>query len=286
MTWRNRIKTRARLARQSFRDRGFSGFNSDLRNYIAYQVLQAKTDFTQQRFRLSNRLSRELGDTVKYGPFKGVLLSSESWWSGADRGVMLLGMYEQEVLLALESADRKFQVLVDVGAADGYYALGCLKAGWVSHAYCYEMSAAGREAIARNAARNGLTDHVTILAEATPGFFDDLVADFGIDPASTLLIMDVEGAEQSLLSGRGLESLHNSFSIIELHEECLPSDFVEDVIHRAESCGLSAELVMTQQRDPSEFPELRDWSDDDRWMLCSEGRSRLMRWLILKPTPA
>jgi hypothetical protein len=286
MTWRNRIKTKTRLARQSFHERGFSGFKSDLRNYIAYDVLQAKTDFTQQRFRLSNRLSDELGDTVKYGPFEGLHLSAESWWSGADRGVMLLGMYEQEVLLALQNADRKFGTLVDVGAADGYYALGCLKAGWVSHAYCYEMSATGREAIARNAARNGLTDQVTILAEAKPGFFDDLLTEFGIDPASTLLIMDVEGAEQSLLAERGLESLHSSFSIIELHEECLPTDFVEDVMNRAESYGLSAELVTTQQRDPSEFLELHDWSDDDRWMLCSEGRSRLMRWLILSPTHA
>ena len=35
--------------------------------------------------------------------------------------------------------------------------------------------------------------------------------------------------------------------------------------------------------DLSEFEELKEWSDTDRWLVCSEGRPKLMTWWRLDP---
>ena len=41
--------------------------------------------------------------------------------------------------------------------------------------------------------------------------------------------------------------------------------------------------LVTGARDLSQFRELRMMSDTDRWLLCSEGRPRLMSWLRFDP---
>lgn len=270
-------------ARQSWAQRGLTGVARDARNYLAFHVLKASTDFTQQRYRLSERLARECDYTIRYGPFAGMRFTPESWWSAADRGAMILGLYEQEVLQSLARLAPGRHVLVDVGAADGYYAIGCLKAGWVDHVYCYEMSQHGQEAIRTNARHNGCEERITILGEARPGFMGRLQTDHGVDPSRAIVIMDVEGGEQDLLTASELESMSTSISIIEMHEQDLPRDFINGLETRATQAGLTIDYLTTQARDPAAFPELSKWSDDDRWMLCSEGRTQLMRWAILVP---
>ena len=277
------MSSRLALARQSLRQRGFQGLMADVRNFLAFNVLRASTDFTQHRYRLSNQVSELCDYTVRYGPFAGMQIARESWWSAADRGAMILGLYECEVLRHIEQLDPHYDVLVDVGAADGYYAVGCLVAGKAKHAYCFEISTSGRESIVRNAELNGVADRVTVLGEAHPGFMKALRNDFHLDLSRAFVIMDIEGAEQQLLTPTDVASLANSVSIIELHDHALPDNFDQDLRATADSVGLNMVELTTQARDPGSFPELARWTDDDRWILCSEGRPRLMRWAVLTP---
>lgn len=283
MSSRGRVRTVSALARQSLKQRGVSGLLRDGRNYLAFNVLRASTDFTQQRYRLSEALSLACDYTVQYGPFAGMQLAPESWWSAADRGSMILGMYEQEVLKALSDHHDGRSILVDVGAADGYYAIGCLKAGWVQHAYCFELSEHGRTAIARNAELNGCAAQITILGKARPGFMAQLEHEFNVDPKQVLMIMDIEGGEADLLTTSALQSLSGAVSIVELHEQQIAPDFISRFESSAAKAGLAITYVRTQDRNPSAYPELASWSDDDRWMICSEGRTQLMRWAFLQP---
>jgi hypothetical protein len=46
---------------------------------------------------------------------------------------------------------------------------------------------------------------------------------------------------------------------------------------------LSIEKITTTSRDLSMFEELNEMSDTDRWLICSEGRGRLMTWWRLDP---
>ena len=268
---------------RSLRDKGVAPTAAAARDYLADNIFKSRADFTQQRFRLSEQLGRQLDYTVAYGPFAGLTLNRESWWSAADRGTMLLGLYEQEVLQALESAPRSFDTLIDVGAADGYYAIGCLKAGWVNHAYCYEESEAGQQVILSNARANGVAGQVTVLGTADSTFVEHLRAEHSVDPSRCLVIIDIEGGEFDILTPQVLSSLKDSFVIVELHEGVAEATQGLKSIEGGIGPDVDVSFVSTGPRNPSQFPILSDWPDDDRWMLCSEGRASLMRWMILSP---
>jgi len=280
----NEIRYVSRSTASSIRNGGVKETAKTARNYFAFNVLQAKSDFTQQRFRLSEALAQQFNYTVRYGPFAGMSLNRESWWSAADRGAMMLGIYEQEVLEALDSLSPGRDVLIDVGAADGYYAIGSLKAGWVSHAYCFEMSEAGREVILANAKANGVADQVTVLGEADINFLTELVDSHGVELSRSIIIVDIEGSEFGLLTQENLDLLRDSCVIVELHEFDEESRANGDRLINSVSPNFKTSILTTGGRDLSRFPELDQWPDDDRWMLCSESRAYRMRWLVMEPT--
>ena len=72
------MASRLALARQSLRQRGVQGLVADVRNFLAFNVLRASTDFTQHRYRLSNQVSELCDYTVRYGPFAGMQIARES----------------------------------------------------------------------------------------------------------------------------------------------------------------------------------------------------------------
>jgi hypothetical protein len=271
----------AKATARSIRTEGLTSTIATSRNLVGSRLMKSAPDFTQQRFRLSERIADQLDYVVAYGPFEGQRLSRESWWSAADRGAMLLGIYEAEVLEALEKAPRTKDILVDVGAADGYYAIGCLLAGWVKHAYCFEASAEGREVIARNAQANGLADRVTILGIANQDFIVRLIEDFHVDPSKVLGIIDIEGGEFEILDAANLELLRDAHLVVELHEMVPGSQAGMKRLLDAIPEGISTRFISTGERNPGAFEILDGWPDDDRWMICSEGRAQRMRWLIL-----
>ena len=105
------------------------------------------------------RLAREVfarhQGIIQRGPFEGMKLDGEANTSAAAHGLKILGLYETPVMdQMLEWCPT--EVLVDIGAADGYYPIGMLKRGLAKRAICFEMTEAGRAAIAKNAKLNGV----------------------------------------------------------------------------------------------------------------------------------
>lgn len=224
-----------------------------------------------------------MNHTVGYGPFRGMRLATESRWSAADRGSMLLGIYEQEILRVLERVSQGRRVLVDVGAADGYYAIGALRSSLFEYVVCFEIDPVGQRVIAQQADFNGVASRITILGEATENFLREARAAHDFDNNEVVVLMDIEGGEFDLLSDHIVEDLKDAVLIIELHDfEQIALSKAAELINRLEARFFVS--VLTQQdRNPNAFEELCGWSDDDRWLLCSESRQKSMRWLVCEP---
>lgn len=277
------VREVAKSATYTLREKGLGETFRIAKQYVGHHVFDSHEDPTTRRYRLSQRLAATFNSTVAYGPFAGLKLDTNSWWGAADRGSMLLGLYESEVLSWMDSARSGRSILIDLGAADGYYAIGALKAGWVERAYCFEMSEAGRTAIQQNADANGVGDRVTILGTATSSFVDDLVRIHGVDISQCLVLIDIEGAEFDVLTSQTLASLSSAAVVIELHEEPGADPSKIDALMEMCSTGFDCSVLTTTSRDLSVFPELTNWPDDDRWALCSESRAYQMKWLTLTP---
>jgi hypothetical protein len=255
-----------------------------LRKYFSMLVMNKRgmsIAILKKRKLLSLELSQRMKHTVQYGPFTGMKFSHDNWWGGSDRGAMLLGIYEQEVLNSIMTTPKKYNVFVDLGAADGYYSIGSLISRKFKTSYSFEMSAKGRDVIKKNAILNKLENKLHIFGEATHNFYS-LIPKKDLDKA--VIVIDIEGAEFSLLNKKSFSCLKKSIIFIEVHDW-----FFKDGKRKMTKLISDAKpffkvsTLTTTSRDLSKFPELAHYGDSERWLIASEGRSKLMTWLRFDP---
>ena len=255
---------------------------------VSWLIFKLKTSIgwedqiQQRRLLISRQLDERFGSQVKYGPFRGLKLSKATWWGKTDRAGMLLGLYEQEVLSALANVPVRYRrSFIELGAADGYYAVGVLVNDLFERSYCFEISERGQKAITANAALNGVSSRVQIHGIAEMNFHTALPESATGD---SVLLIDIEGAEFDILTAKTFERFTNSVIIIELHDH-----FFADAPQRLERlrsiCAnvFRIDELTTTARDLSVFPELKQFSDTDRWLICSEGRRAMPHWYVLTP---
>lgn len=211
-------------------------------------------------------------------------MAPDSRWSAADRGSMLLGLYEQEVLAALDRASRDRKVLIDVGAADGYYVVGALRSGLFDRAVCFEMDPYGRDIIGLQADANEVGGRISILGEASADFLSQARTVNPFVNSEAVMLIDIEGGEFDLLPEHVIEEMEGMILIIEVHDfdGHTPED-VSALMARLDT-RFSTEVITQSERNPNSFEELHEWSDDDRWLLCSESRQKRMTWIVCEPS--
>ncbi len=233
-------------------------------------------------------LAREIfarhGGIVQCGSFKGMHLDGVANTSQAAHGLKILGLYESPVTDQLVNWCPA-ETLVDVGAADGYYPIGMLKAGLVKQAVCFEATEAGRQAIQRNARLNGVESNIRIEGKADAGFLD-IMKDLDLNPAGTLVLCDIEGGEFEIIKRSLIDYLTGAKFIIELH------DMMISTAEKGIRQKLIAEFPDTYQtriirdtpRQWSGIPELEALTDLDRALVTCEGRKYIGEWLIAELT--
>lgn len=247
-----------------------------------YKLRIKKYDaITNRRIEISKKLDRLFNSTVKYGPFRGLKLATESWWGATDRGSMLLGLYEQEVLHSLTNIPKKYDTFIDLGAADGYYGIGVLINNLFKKSFCFEISENGRRVIKQNAENNSVSHRVEIRGIAEKDFYKQIPTDI-LD--KSVLFIDIEGAEFDLLDASTFKAFRKSIIFIELHDWFFEDgeEKLKKLKNDAQAMHTATEITMTS-RDPSRFHELTKLPDTDRWLICSEGRGQLMTWLRFDP---
>ncbi len=155
--------------------------------------------------------------TVKRGLFQGMKYP-QAYSHGSTLVPKLLGTYEAE----LEPTFRRFlakdyPTVIDIGGAEGYYAVGAAMRWPAAHVIAYELQSEARQAIAEMATENGVRGRVAIEAEC---MFGDL---FG---QRALIICDIEGSEADLLlSEHAPSGFANSDFLIETHDLFRPGVF-------------------------------------------------------------
>jgi hypothetical protein len=251
-------------------------------NFILKMVkIKRPHPIVAKQLQLSKQLSEMLNSTVSYGPFKGLRLSENSSWGATDRGAMLLGLYEREILETLERMADKEKAFINLGAGDGYYALGVLVGSLFKETYCFEQSIYGQSILETNAEKNQVANRIKVFGKADGNFFKLIPERYW---QNSVILCDIEGGEFSIFTKDVFSKFGKSQIIIEIHDW-----FFQDAALKMQkmlenfSDTHSCSKVTTTSRDLSTFDELRGFSDTERWLICSENRERLMTWFILSP---
>jgi hypothetical protein len=232
----------------------------------------------EKRGRLGKEIFQQYKGQVAYGLFKGLMLNETSSWSGfKDTGSKILGLYESQNLAWINDRVQKVDLFIDIGAADGYYAIGMIVSGIAERAITYEISEKDQLLTHISADLNKVSERVSVKGE---GKKDDIIADVTACE-NGLVLFDIEGDEFELIDLQLLEAMKHCYVIIEIHgseNKNLQKNFFEmcSVFH---NCEVVSDFARTFPRD-SYTEKL---SDNERGLILSEGRPYSMSWFCLSP---
>jgi hypothetical protein len=270
-------------AQRYLKARGPAAFAAQIPRYLWAKAFEREDPLIHRRKVLGRQLHEAFGGEVQQGALKGLKLGPEPTWARADLGPMLLGTYEINVVEQLRRLSQGRSTLVDIGAADGYFGVGCVKAKLFERSVCFEADSITREALMETVLRNGIEDRVTIFGTADSSMLDKL-ASANVDPCDAVFLIDIEGGEFTLLDDATLRSLANAPFVIELHNEMLAGDDRLPALVATAERYFDISYLENGPRDPNANPLLRGFVENDRWLLCSEGRPAVrQRWMVLEP---
>lgn len=228
---------------------------------------------------ISKKISNFHKNTIAYGPFSGMKLNNLTWGS-SEISSMILGIYEEEVLDAILKLKGKTKNFINLGAGDGYFSVGVLVGKIFEKTYCFEKSEKLRDNILKNSIINNVEKYITIHAEANKDFYNKIIEK---DLKDSLVLIDVEGHEFDIVNRDTFQRFDKSVIIIEIHEFAKDSEIKIKNLLKDSSKTHNHNLITTANRDLSKYKELKNIPDDFRWLLCSEGRSYRMSWLVFHP---
>ena len=225
-------------------------------------------------------LVKKHGRVVANGPFTGMLMNSQTW-GGFDINAKILGTYESHVideLIAISQANPG--PFIDIGAADGFFAIGAVISGIAKETYAFEADASSRRSIAINAADNNLVEQIQIREIANTQTISDVLK----KEQKAKILIDIEGGEYELLDYDFLDKISNCDVIVELHPSLVKHGFKkqEELILRLQK-HFYVEFFQKTILPTVSFPELVNLSDDKRLLALSENRAFEMWWIKLSP---
>ena len=227
-----------------------------------------------RRIEITGEILRVSGPGVISGPFAGMRLPDASSWGDGDLAPKLLGCYEEELHPAIERAiARQPARVINVGCAEGYYAIGLARRLPQAKVFAFDIDAKAQEVCRAAAAENGVAERVTVGGLCTPEILRNLAG----EPGRSLIFMDCEGGELTLLDAPTVTKLAASDVLVECHD--FINRQITPTLLRLMGTNHAVEPVAEGARNPGRFPLLKSLSSLDRWLVMCEFRPEQMSWL-------
>lgn len=221
-------------------------------------------------------------EEVLSGPFIGMKFNA----CGSSRGhhwPLFLGSYEQELHEVIETLrGEPLDCILDVGCAEGYYAIGFAKMFPEADVYAFDIDESSREICKRIASINGVADRVSVRDWFDASSIDDM----GLELSNCLMFCDCEGFELDLFTSQNLlENLKKAYLLIELHEfdGINRPKLIKEYLRKTHS--IETIKSVDDIRRPIVFsnPILSGLEYEIQKRIMSEGRGHVQYWYFCKP---
>lgn len=232
---------------------------------------------TQLRRTLGAYVEQQTDGKVLTGPFVGMKLPPIDAWGANDRAPRLLGTYEADLHAALETEIARLpDWVLNIGAADGYYAVGLARRLPNAKIVAYDLLPAALEATRQSAMRNGVAPQFRF----EPGFGPDTMPKR--EPGQkTFMFFDCEGCELALVEKFAMSDFAETSLLIESHDFIVPGIGDRLVAHFAPTHrGVK---IREAGRNPNAFAMLQKMGSFERWLAVTEDRPETMDWIWLVP---
>jgi hypothetical protein len=223
-------------------------------------------------------VARHTANQVQSGPFRGTRLATQACWGDGDLAAKLLGVYEEELHPAInEFAAESYGAIVDIGAADGYYAVGAARLFNETPVFAFDTNEQSHKIIEENAELNGVSNQI-ICGNLCSG---STLREMAQRWSHLLIIADCEGGESEVFSDAGMiGSLACCDLIIECHDFMRPG-ITGDLVAKFFNSHF-VEIIYSGARNPNRFRFLSHLTDWERWITICENRPAMMNWLVCR----
>lgn len=215
------------------------------------------------------------GRRVLGGPFEGMQYVPCA--VGSALLPKMVGCYEAELndVLAQIIHDNCFRTVIDVGCAEGYYAIGLAMRLPKASVVAFDTDRLARRLCRSMANLNAVSDRVKVAGECTPQTLEATLT------SGALVISDCEGYEIELLRPDLVPGLLDASILVELHDFDNP-DTSETVLARFQSSHQITVISMTE-RDPQAYEVTQFLPETDRRLAVSELRHSAQQWAFMTP---
>ena len=231
--------------------------------------------------RVQAAIHRATGDAVYSGPFAGMRMTSFA------RPYYLLGTYELELHPVLgELKGNYFDSIINVGAGDGYYAVGFASLlPRVKPIVVFELLPGPLGSIIEMAKRNGCAARIIPVSGRCGQVELNSATQYGDN--LHLVFMDCEGDEKILLDPTAVPGLRYCHIIVELHE-FIHKGITEEIRGRF-SASHNITEVWSRPRTLADLPftpDAADFTDELKpfyVQTIDENRPVDMPWFYMEP---
>jgi hypothetical protein len=242
-----------------------------------FNGVRAIARWTSPHYRRSAHVFRQVAPdhVVRSGPFRGMRYISSA--SGSALLPKLLGTYELEVHDEVESlCALRPDLVVDIGSAEGYYAIGMAYRLPSAAVICYDTDQFALYLLGRLARANGVAERVRRSGLCTPENLQDVL----VSAKLPLVICDVDGAEREILNPARTPALGRAWLLVEMHDFLDPG--LSDLIRGRFEKTHDIREHQSRARMPSDLPTGVSLSADDAVAAMGE-RDVLQTWMVMRP---
>jgi hypothetical protein len=215
------------------------------------------------------------GTTVLHGPLAGLRYPPEVIGRVYHLTAKLLGTYEQELAgVIAQQAARRPPLFADLGAADGYYAVGFARASPSTAVRAFEVDPVAKRVLRALAHANDVEGRVSLQGPANTRRLAELPLE------GAFVLCDIEGAEVDVLDPDAVPGLARATLLVEVH----PLDGGGEsgaALRERFAPTHSIEAIEPRERDSSAHPELD--GAPHRAEALDELRFGRGSWLVLRP---
>jgi precorrin-6B methylase 2 len=217
---------------------------------------------------------------VRHGPFRGMRYP-QARSVGSMVVPKLIGSYEKEIHPFLDRiCGVPYTAIVDVGCAEGYYAIGLAMRISNATVYAFDTNIEAIVLCRAMAELNGVSDRLVTGEFCSPETLASL--DLG---SRALIVSDCEGYEGKLFTRPTVEALANHDVLVEVHDflDIELSSSLREVFSETHEIHAVKSVDDVEKARTYVYEELEGFDLASRKILLAENRRAVMDWFFMTP---
>ena len=237
----------------------------------------------KKKYLLGKKIAAYSKQKVLFGPYSGTKFIDLHGWSKIDSAPKYLGTYERQIQEKIIFLSKKFKLkyFVDLGAAEGYHLISLLNNKFFNSGLAYEIDEKSRRILKKNSKINNVYNKIKIFSKADfISLKNNLIYK---ELKRTCFLVDIEGNEYNLFTNEFCKYFSKSIFIIEDHNFNVKDKKIKNKFYKTIKRFFKIDVIRDISKNPFDIDILENFSDDEKYLMMSEGRPKTMKWILLSP---